>query len=784
MIARYSPTQIALQVRNSKAYTIMNRRFFILLSAVVITCSTAFSQVVGSWKTYFSYNQMDQIADGGECIYALGNGNLFALNKEYESLETFSKTKGMNDNDIAIIKFSKSLNTLFIAYNNCNIDLLKDGRFYNIPDLKRKSITNKAINNISFNNHFAYLSCSFGIMVVNMQKQEIADTYIIGPNGTYSIVYACYVLNENIYALTEQGLYKAKLNGTNLSDYSNWSGISLPEKGIREMACFNNDLVILNNGRPCRYNNGEWTELCEEGNFSNITVNDNTLTCFGREGFASFGNDWNINEKQSLTGIKDMISYGKTHWITLCDNEECALTKWTDNEMVNQYRPEGPYSSSVAFAKMRNGKIITGSGGPFDRAMNTPGVIQIYENGKWTTIRDKDVQEILPGRELYDVLDAEIDPADPRRFYAATWRGLFEFYDNKIVNVYFNDNSNLENVNEKLLLVDGLCFDKKNNLWMTNMNAKDVIKVKKTDGTWASLFYDQATNKPTTKELFIDSRGMKWVLSPRGNPGVLVVNDNNTPFNSSDDNSRWFNMFNEYSTEGATPITTAIYRSIAEDKNGAIWIGTEKGPLIINNPEKIFSENFYVERIKITREDNALFADYLLANEQIEAICVDGANRKWIGTTLSGVFLLSEDGQETIHHFTMDNSPLTSNSIIDISLDPKTGEVLIATSNGLFSYMSDAIEGSESFSDAYAFPNPVKQDYSGPIYIKGLMENSVIKIADIEGNVVSQGVSNGGIYSWDGTRLGGRRVNTGIYLVFMALPDGSEKEVTKIAIIN
>lgn len=764
----------------------MNRRIFTLLSALILSCVSAMPQAVGSWKTYFSYNHVDQLTDGGEHIYAVSDGNLFALNKSYESIETYTKVQGMNDNDIACIQFNKSLNTLLIVYKNCNIDLFKEGAFFNISDLKRKSISDKYVNSITFDNHLAYLSCGFGIVVVNMQKREIADTYIIGPNATYANIYATALLNDSIFALSKKGIYAAPLKGSNLADYSNWTLLPTPSEGVDQMVGFNGKLVIINETKPLRYDNGVWTELCESDNYKKFTVTPTKLTCFGTREIISFDENWTINGRAAVNGIRDLVCDGKTYWVARYEDETGTLAKLEEGEIVNSYKPIGPFSSSVAFAKIRDGRIITGSGGPFEKPLDTPGVIQIYENGEWTVIRNRDVKASLQNNDInfFDVLDAEFDPSDPRRFYAASWRGLFEFYDKKAVKLHYSDDTPLESVNKELLLVDGLVFDKSNNLWMTNMSAKDLIKVKKADGTWESLYYSEATNKSSSKELFIDSRGMKWVVCPRSSPGVLVVNDNKTPFNNNDDRARWFSSFNEYGSDGVKPVNTAIYKSIAEDKNGAIWIGTEMGPLIINNVERIFSENFYVDRIKITREDNPLFADYLLANEQIEAICVDGANRKWLGTAASGVYLLSEDGQETIHHFTTENSPLTSDCIVDISLNEKTGEVLIASANGLVSYMSDAIEGSDSYDDVYAYPNPVKENYEGDVYVKGLIENSIVRIADIEGNVVHQGISNGGIFSWDCKLLNGQRVKTGVYLVLMTLPDGSEKAVTKIAVIN
>ncbi len=207
------------------------------------------------------------------------------------------------------------------------------------------------------------------------------------------------------------------------------------------------------------------------------------------------------------------------------------------------------------------------------------------------------------------------------------------------------------------------------------------------------------------------------------------------------------------------------------------------GPIIFSNPNAVFDDDFTIDRIKITREDNENLADYLLGTEVINDIVVDGGNRKWIATETSGLYLLSPNGQETIHHFTTENSPLTSNMIMSLAMDDETGELFIATSTALYSFKSDATEGTDSYGDIHAYPNPVHANYTGLIAITGLMENSTVKIADIQGNLICQGNSNGGTFTWDGKNLSGRRVGTGVYLVFAALADGSEKMVTKIAII-
>jgi hypothetical protein len=320
---------------------------------------------------------------------------------------------------------------------------------------------------------------------------------------------------------------------------------------------------------------------------------------------------------------------------------------------------------------------------------------------------------------------------------------------------------------------------------MVNMKSTDVLKVKKADNTWASLYYPDNLNKESTK-LFISKNGYKWLIFQRA-PDLFVINDRGTPFNTSDDQTRLFNgrsKFQENSGGEIKAVSPGIFRCIAEDKNNVIWIGTDIGPLIVSNSENIFNDNFTIDRIKITREDNENLADYLLETELINAIAVDGGNRKWIATGSSGVFLLSPNGQETIHHFTTENSPLTSNTIMSLAINDETGEVFIASSSALYSFKSDATKGASSYSDVHAYPNPVRPGYTGVVTIAGLMEGSVVKIADVQGNLIYQGNSNGGVMTWNGKNLRGQRVGSGVYLVFAALPDGSEKMVTKIAIIN
>jgi ligand-binding sensor domain-containing protein len=277
-------------------------------------------------------------------------------------------------------------------------------------------------------------------------------------------------------------------------------------------------------------------------------------------------------------------------------------------------------------------------------------------------------------------------------------------------------------------------------------------------------------------DIIIARNGFKWVTLPRGS-GIYVLDDNNTPDNFSDDHSEKLNIM-----DGNTMVSRTL--SVAEDLDGNIWVGTDQGPFVYYNPDKVFEGQSTASRIKIPRKNDPGYADYMLKNEVITAIAVDGANRKWIGTAGSGAYLLSADGTEELKHFDEQNSPILSNSVISLAVDNKTGEVWFGTSKGIQSYRSNATEGGNEFSKIYSFPNPVRENFTGSVTITGLVRDTEVKITDISGNLVYETMSTGGQASWNLQNYRGTRVSTGVYLVFCSNSDGTQAAVTKILVIH
>ena len=316
-------------------------------------------------------------------------------------------------------------------------------------------------------------------------------------------------------------------------------------------------------------------------------------------------------------------------------------------------------------------------------------------------------------------------------------------------------------------------MDETGNLWIGGSDVQNFLTVRKTNGTFQNFNFSSIA--PYVGRVLADKNNQIWVLFPRGN-GIAVYKNSN--FASPNPSNHKFLS----TAEGNGKLPDLYVFSIAEDLEGQIWVGTSKGVAVFYNPENIFSgSNFDCQQILITQDGHV---QILLETEKITAIAVDGANRKWIGTEASGVFCFSPDGQEQIYHFTQDNSPLFSDLIIDIGYDEVTGDVFVGSDQGVQSFRTLIVKGEEKYTNVHAYPNPVKPGYNGSVYIRGLMNESVVKITDINGNLVHEVKSQGGQIEWPLKNLNGQKVAPGVYLAYCALVDGTASAVTKILVLN
>ncbi|WP_321519616.1 two-component regulator propeller domain-containing protein [uncultured Bacteroides sp.] len=753
----------------------------------LITHSAFAQMAIGEWQAHLAYNNVTQTAPAGNLIYALSDGALFSYNKEDQSIRLFSKVNILSDNNISYIKYSNSHNTLIIIYKNSNIDLLINDNIYNIPDFMNKIISqDKTINSINISGDYAYLSTNFGILILNLKKKEITNTYVLNKK-----VYASVIKDNVLYAATEKGVYSGKTTD-NLLDNNSW--IQFSETVFNQLFLFENKLIgnQLNQGiYQYNYSSSTFTKLIN-GDYAFADLFDEKLISGNANSIVIFDH-YNSFKYMNLEDSFSHLSYSKNDNYYWGSNGEKGLNGYKLNndkleKSISSITPDSPKRNLPYYMTFTNNRLLICGGGMNYIRLNNPGTIMMLEDNNWSSFQEKGIKDIT-GLDYKDITSVIQDPNDSEHHFATSGgEGVYEFKDKKFVKLYSINNSTLKSIlpNESYRLnyvrTNGLQYDKNHNLWMVNSYVDNIINVLKDDGTWISFNHPELSGKPTFERIIFDKRGWAWVTSMRYEPGVFCFNTNGTLEDTTDDKTKFIGSF---VNQDGTNLGKLNILSIAEDKNGAIWIGTEKGPIVINNPTKIFDDDFYCIQIKVPRNDGTNLADFLLDNEKINAICIDGANRKWIGTENNGIFLLSEDGLETIHHFSTSNSPLLSNKIQSLVINPNTGELYIGTDQGLISYMSDATEGGNSFSEsAHAYPNPVKPDYTGVITVTGLIRDSDVKITDINGNLIYAGTSVGGQFTWNGANSKGKRVASGIYLVLAADSEGKEGIATKILVIK
>ena len=750
---------------------------------------------IGQWRDHLSYKKGISVTQSDNTVYCATQSGIFTLNKAHNSLERLSKINGLSDVGVKTLRFNDYNQTLLIAYQNANIDLVVNKNVYNISDIKQYIMTGtKTINNIYFINGFAYLACGFGIVVVDMNKQEIKDTYYIGKNGGYINIHYIASDNNYLYAATDSGVYYAPWS-SNLLDYNSWNKFSSLQKGIYNTIISFAGKIYTNLSTKKKwpsdtifeYNGTTWSHFIND-TFAFVPVRKLDVG-YNKLLISNVYGTYIYNNNDTLAGVIYLNAYqsiidkndSNTYWIA--DNDHGFIKSYKLGSGT-AFSPNGPNTSEVYAMSISNEDLLVARGNHSDTWTNVynPAEAYRFSNESWSSF----TQNNIPALDtMYDFCSVAIDPSNSNHVYLGTLgTGIVEINNGALVNIWNTTNSSLQPrgdaPNSRWIGSFGMAYDTLGNLWITNCYAPNSLSVLKTDGTWQSFsFSGLMSANPTIGQIIVNRYNQKWMVLPR-QQGIFVYADNST-WATNDDNKIHLTFPTCLNVVSSGSVPTDVL-CMAEDKNGAIWVGTDVGIVVFFCPDQIFSSSgCQAQQIYVQQDGHT---QLLLVTENVTAIAVDGANRKWIGTLNSGVFLMSADGTQQIQHFTTENSPLLSNTISSIVINPKTGEVFFGTAAGIISYRNDATEGLQDFTDVYVFPNPVNPGYEGPIAITGLVANANVKITDISGTLVYETTSLGGQAIWYGKNFKGERAHSGVYMVFCASSDGSKKFVTKILLVN
>jgi hypothetical protein len=754
----------------------------LLLLAFSFSGSYSQNLAIGQWKAHLPFNKGRLVTEGNNTIICGAEDGIFIYNKSDNSLQTITKVNGLSDINLALLRYFPEKDILLVGYEDGNIDLIQNGNVYNISDIQRKNILgSKRINAVMFFQQYAYLACNFGIVVLNLDRKEIKDSYYLSYTTSNNSVYGVTTDGNNLFAATDSGIYSVNLFDANINYFGSWNNITgnlnLTLVSYNQIFWYSNKLYVLQQPSSSifAFDNSIWSPTTlGVYDVKSVQVTHNKLVVTGSVDVKIFNTtlqeEMHFSNPTIFSVMRDAIT-DQSGSLWIADNNK-GLAKVSTNSSFEFFVPDGPRSNKATTMQIVNSQLWVGHSGVksnrWDPVYSTDG-FSTYVNNKWATYDHTNVHSPLVSLDtVLDFMSLAVDPRNSNHvFLGSRGKGVVEF-DNgtgTVKNYFSAFNSTIQTIPNYpgTFWMGGIAFDVNYNVWMLNSNVPSALLVYQTDGTWKSYsFPGFATTGILLGDLMFDSYGQIWIdVLGRG---IIVGQPDQVSGNDfiSD-------------TSSTTGLPSNDVRVFMEDKEGQVWIGTAKGVAVVyspgTNPQKI-----------LLLQDGTY--QYLLGTEGVTSIAIDGANRKWFGTENAGVFLMSADGTKQLQHFTAENSPLLSNSILSIAINQQTGEIFFGTERGIVSYKGDATEGGDKCENTYVYPNPVKHEYEGPIAITGLVKNGNVKITDISGTLVYETTALGGQAIWNGKNFAGTKAHTGVYLVFCSDEDGKNTCITKLLLIN
>lgn len=737
---------------------------------------------IGQWRDHLPYNRALWVAQSDSLAYFATDFGLVTIDKTDRTTEFLSTVDGFSEADPSRLFFHEGTQTLVIAYGSSLLDLWKPEGISSMPQIQNFTgiSGDKSINHIVGNSDSTILlAASYGISEIDLVREEFRFTTFTGVPARDVALY-----RDTLYLATAEGIYRAPRNLPNPADFSQWALMG-PEEGFpadysaTELAVFADKLYLVQDDSLFAYRPDGRRDLVDvalpQQDVAFLASSPQRLLAgYSRCADGSCGASLSATDLQGnrtrLGGecIGDLI-YGQIdteNRIWLADGFDFLriISNLDENqcERLDFNAPPSASSYEMTFWEgelwLASGALNTNLGNRFNR-----DGFSSFVDGQWTTYNTS-THTVLNGtpddfNDTYlDFIAIAINPATGHVFAGSFMRGIAEWTREEML-VYNETNSSLQPSDDPDLggidirvRTAGIAFDRDNNMWVTNTEAPLPLAVRRPDGSWQSFPVCGAARR--LYQIDIDNNGFKWFTAWTGGLYVFDEGDLDDP---SDDRCRLF-------TSSNSNLPNNRVRCVAADLDGDVWVGTEQGIAIFECGGSAFDPQVCQGTLRPVEQDG--FLGFLLETEDVTTIAVDGANRKWVGTQ-NGVFLLSPDGREELARFTTDNSPLLDNALIDIAVNPLNGEVWMGTQRGIISYQADAVEGGTTHAaELEVYPNPVRPEYEGPITIRGLPRDAEVKITDVNGRLVFETIAQGGQAIWDGRDYNGRKVATGVYLIF------------------
>ena len=772
----------------SSTYTIL---FNVLLLFFASISQKTYAQnlPLGTWTAHLPLQNDLSICQSKDYVYAATENGVIGVNIENNFLEKYTKISGLAEVFVSQVGYDTTTSTLVIAYTNSNIDLIHNGKITNLPYLKNAAIAgNKNVYHIFCVNGIAYVGTGFGLMKIDLALQEISETDIFNDGLNTYRVNAVWADDNSIYCATTKGIVMGKIApNINLLNFNNWTqySVGIPQTEASAITQYQNKIIAAINNTLYQYDGTNWTILFSEANWVTKHLNNS----YGQLLIAQHkmsGNDvtdsrlgkWNGTSFTFFTGNNNIsrplqVLQDKNGELWHADLYTGLIHQ--DGGNFFSIFPNAPPRITSKEMEFLNGTLwvassdIRDSWGP---AFNRNGIYTCTDY-TWDNLNIYNTPTL---DTFFDIAVVKTIPTENKIIFGSQ-TGILEY--NLSDKTFFINKyrPNYTDPGETMFRISGADMDAQGNVWLSDAYSNVPVICRKADGNYV-YFNSGFLNGKQVKAILVDDFNQIWIAKNDNSGGLVMLNYGTDIDDKSDD--AYYN-FSTGSGFGNLPANNII--CMEKDKDGVIWLGTEQGIGIISCAGYVTENACEAEQICIDRKDGSGFCDNLLEDEIINCILVDAANRKWIGTN-NGLFLISADGQKTIHYFTETNSPLLSNYIRALAINPENGDLFIGTGKGMCSYRADATTTSDNTEEPFVYPNPVRQDYDGPIAVKGIPNNCNVKFVDISGNLVYETTALGGQAIWDGKLINGERAATGVYFALCKGSDKKEKAKLKFVLIH
>ncbi len=786
--------------------------WFLVLGMLAAARAWGQGAAYGDWELHLPARRPLGLAEAGNRLYVRAESSFYFYDKSLNTTQLLSRRDGLSDVGVAALAFDSASAQLVIVYNNGNIDLLgANGGVRNVTDLLRKeSQTAKKIYQVQVYNGLAYLGTSLGVVVLDLARREVRDTYsAIGPGGRVITSYATVVLHDTIYASTSAGILRGRINAAvNLLDYRNWTAdgptpTSSPARIYEQLVVYRGHVVTASTNRGIDYLAGvgaarRWRSVPNGyGDYARrLRVSaGQLLVAFDGSALRRFDAptgylaDVLPATAVGTTAADAVREADGTYFVASYDKGLLRFAPGTTTapEVI---LPNAP-ATATAYGLLANAATNTvdvfsgGYSGDSGVQLDLRQGFYEYKDRQWTNYTATNYPSPTDYPNLLDLSHGTRTP-DGTLYIASygngllEWKGVGQFRQFTYNTAGSPLRSSLPTTNPKypdfVRVTDVATDPNSNRVWVVNRHQRagvpGLFRFRPANATW--LVVPAYSGFENLDRVTVDNFGNPWATRSRaqGISGVVAYDTaSQKPF--------------YFSTNEGLP-SNSLY-AVVRDRVGDIWVGTGAGVAVFNDPSQLVSaasQNTALAngfKLPNAQSGSGLFAT--LYNETVRCIAIDGANRKWFGTP-NGLWLFNATATEALLHFTTANSPLPSNSIVDVAVNDKTGEVFVATDAGLVSYQGSASVTDGPPSCAQVSPNPVRPEFAGTVGISGVANNAQVRITDIAGHLVYSTHAAGGTVTWNLADTAGRRVRSGVYLVLTSDADGKNICVSKVAVLS